>query len=109
MKKLLHPLLGSDTKRTLIVAVVVAAMLALAWALPLLTGEPAFSPWLASGAAVTLMLIYSHIGRRILFPYIDLAKFADEAIKTPLSAAIVLAAVAWVLGKVLEVHGLMLR
>lgn len=37
--------------------------------------------------------IFSHVIRKILLPYIDLAEYAKEAIKSPIGAAIVFASV----------------
>ena len=48
---------------------------------------------LYTGGIMLVMAGFSHIIRRVLFNYIDLKKFAMEALKSPIGSAIVVLAV----------------
>ena len=54
--------------------------------------------------AIAVMVAFTsvtHLIRKLLFPYVDLKVFADEAVTDPRSAAIVFASVCFVLSVVL--------
>lgn len=52
--------------------------------------------------AITILVCgVSHLIRKLLFPYIDLAKYAERALDTPTGAAIVFASVSGLLAVVI--------
>jgi len=56
-----------------------------------------------------LISAVSHIVRRVLFPYVDMEVFAKKALETPLSAAIVFASTASLLGVIILATCLLLK
>lgn len=55
--------------------------------------------------AISLVALYSHIARKLFFPYIDLEEFADRAKEQPVASAIVFAAVTALLCTIIFVAG----
>lgn len=74
--------------------------LILAAALILVPDAGSFVVLYALGITIVVSAI-SHIIRKILFPYIDLKMFADKALETPLSAAIVFCGVVTILSVII--------
>ncbi len=58
------------------------------------------------GMSVSLALI-SHLVRKLLFPYIDLKQFVNKSLENPMAAAIVAAAIIYLLSVFVQVTGSM--
>lgn len=59
-------------------------------------------------ALMTVIALFSHVMRRILFPYLDMKIISDRADESPISAAIVFASVAFIVGCIIITVGGML-
>jgi hypothetical protein len=51
---------------------------------------------------IAAVVAVSHFTRKLLFPYIDLEKFANKAMEEPLPAAIIFLSVSYLLSMILE-------
>jgi uncharacterized membrane protein (UPF0182 family) len=51
-----------------------------------------------SMAAMLLIAAVSHLTRKIIFPYVDMAAFAEEAIQTATGAGLVFMGVSFIIG-----------
>lgn len=78
-----------DLLRILALACVAAA---------LLYGDDAWRVLAYSVGVIVLLVLVSHMTRRIAFNRIDLQQFAFKASEHPIGAAIVFAAIVWFLG-----------
>lgn len=59
-------------------------------------------------ALMTVIALFSHVMRRMLFPYLDMKVISDRADESPMSAAIVFASIAFIVGCIILTVGGML-
>jgi len=58
---------------------------------------------------MTLIALFSHVARRLMFPYLDMKVIADKADESPMSSAIVFASIAFIIGCLILTVGGMLK
>lgn len=58
---------------------------------------------------MTIVALFSHVMRRLMWPYVDMKVIADRADETPMSSAIVFASIAFVIGCIIIAVGGMLK
>ena len=59
-------------------------------------------------ALMTVIALFSHVMRRMLFPYLDMKIISDKADESPMSSAIVFASIAFIVGCIIITVGGML-
>jgi uncharacterized membrane protein len=62
----------------------------------------------AVGISIVLVLV-SHVLRKLLFPYLDMEELVNKAKETPAGAAMVFIAICWVLGVLIQSSVSLLR
>lgn len=55
--------------------------------------------------AISMIALYSHIARKLFFPYVDMEMFAEKAREEPVAAAIVFASITILLCTIMFVAG----
>ena len=85
-------------------AVILLGLLAM-WALGTAEGWGAL---VFSGLTILAVVAFSHIVRRLLFPYLDLKTFAARARNEPIATSLVFASVCLVLAAVIIAQSVML-
>lgn len=68
-------------------------------------GEPAYAPWLLFAGLALYGVALSHVLRRVLFPYIDLKLFANDARQSGTGAGLVFVGVCIVLAAFVSLMG----
>lgn len=71
--------------------------------------DAAMAPVLTSSSIVMYLAAFTHVTRRILFPYIDLSDYAKKALDGNMSAGIVFAAVVFIMSTCITAGTVLLR
>ena len=95
----------TDLLRVGSLLIVATLMVMLAAPLALAIGEPAYASWGMFAGLALYGVALSHVLRKVLFPYIDLKRYAQEANKEPAGAGLVFLGVSIVLAAFILLMG----
>lgn len=95
----------TDLLRVGSLLIVATLMVMLAAPVALAIGEPAYASWGMFAGLALYGVALSHILRKVLFPYIDLKRYAQEANKEPAGAGLVFLGVSIVLAAFILLMG----